>query len=136
MMGPSIILCYDVRKDNPEAFKRAAEFCTQWRTIAGTMLGDYYPLTPHSVSPKEWLAWQFNRPETGDGIVQAFRRPECPNDSLVCRLRGLDPTANYELFTLDAEGVSVKTGKELMEQGLTVTIPNLPGAVVLKYRKQ
>ena len=39
------------------------------------MLGDYYPLTSYSLQPDHWIAWQFNRPETGDGVVQAFRRP-------------------------------------------------------------
>jgi alpha-galactosidase len=99
------------------------------------LMGDYYPLTPHSISEKEWLAWQFNRPEKGDGIVQAFRRPGCPNDSLVCRLRGLDPTANYEISALGTEGLSVRSGKELMEPGLTVAIPRQPDAVVLKYQR-
>jgi alpha-galactosidase len=51
---------------------------------------DYYPLAPCTAKGDcpiqeskercaawEWAAWQFNRPEEGDGIVQAFRRSRC-----------------------------------------------------------
>lgn len=36
-------------------------------------------------------------PETGEGLVQAFRREESPEASALPRLRGLDPNATYTL---------------------------------------
>jgi alpha-galactosidase len=46
------------------------------RRIAPLMLGDYFPLTPHSLDTTSWIAWQFHRADLGEGIVQAFRRPD------------------------------------------------------------
>ena len=35
------------------------------------MLGDYYPLTPYSIQPADWIAWQFDRPD----LAAAWSRP-------------------------------------------------------------
>jgi len=32
---------------------------------ATVFLGDYYPLTPYSLSEHDWIAWQFDRPSPG-----------------------------------------------------------------------
>jgi alpha-galactosidase len=106
------------------------------RTIAPMMLeGDYYPLTPYSLALDQWIAWQFNRPEQGDGVVQAFRRPECGEATQVYPLSGLDPEAQYELTNFDVEGSTTMLGKDLMEKGLTVELRDKPGAAVVMYRR-
>jgi alpha-galactosidase len=97
--------------------------------------GDYYPLTRYSLKPDQWMAWQFNRPEQGDGVVQAFRRGQCEPAAQTYRLRGLDPSATYELTNFDVPGTSVASGKELMEQGLKIEIKDKPGAAVIVYRR-
>jgi alpha-galactosidase len=38
--------------------------------------GDFYPLTPWTRDNSVWIAWQFDRPEQGEGIVQVFRRDQ------------------------------------------------------------
>jgi alpha-galactosidase len=107
----------------------------QWRQVAGSMLGDYYPLSSYSLREEDWMAWQFNRPERGDGMIQAFRHDKSERTARTFRLCGLDPAAQYEVTDLD-EGTPKKIGgKELMEQGLTVEIKNKPGAVVLAYKR-
>ncbi|HWE64027.1 MAG TPA: glycoside hydrolase family 36 protein, partial [Chloroflexota bacterium] len=52
----------------------AMRMLREWRAFAATLLGDYYPLTPYSIDTNIWMAWQFDRPEAGTGVVQAFRR--------------------------------------------------------------
>jgi alpha-galactosidase len=99
------------------------------------MLGDYYPLTGYSRAPEQWIAWQFNRPEQGDGVVQAFRRDESPYVCARFRLHGLDPAAAYEVTNLDVEGSMKLSGAELMEKGLTVEIKDKPGAAVIVYKR-
>ena len=47
-----------------------------------------------------WLAYQLNRPDHKDGIILAFRRGDCGNDSIRVNPRGLDEKATYELFYL------------------------------------
>jgi alpha-galactosidase len=99
------------------------------------MLGDYHPLTPYSLARDRWIAWQFDRPEHGDGVVQAFRHAECSDARQTFRLRGLDPAAPYEFTDFDVEVTRTLVGKELIEKGLTVEIRDKPGAAVVMYGK-
>jgi alpha-galactosidase len=103
--------------------------------VADFYYGDYYPLTPYRTGSTEWMAWQFNRPEQGDGMVQAFRRPASSFECSRFRLRGLDAAARYGLVDFDTSGDTVMSGRELMEQGLPVSIKGHPGAVIIVYRK-
>jgi alpha-galactosidase len=110
--------------------------------------GDYYPLLPCSANSDcstdpskersaafEWAAWQFNRPEQGDGMVQAFRRDENDETTRNLHLRGLDPGGTYEITDLDAKIPSTLSGRELMLQGLPVEIKEKRGAAIIIYRK-
>jgi alpha-galactosidase len=110
--------------------------------------GDYYPLLPCSANSDcstdpskersaafEWAAWQFNRPEQGDGMVQAFRRDENDETTRNLHLRGLDPGGTYEITDLDAKIPSTFSGRELMLQGLPVEIKEKRGAAIIIYRK-
>ena len=70
-----------------------------------------------------WIAWQFNTPERGEGVVQAFRRAESPYESIRVKLHDLDPEAIYTLTNLDATGTTEVAGRELMEKGLLIPDP-------------
>ncbi len=107
----------------------------QWRQVADCMLGDYYPLTPHSVREQEWIAWQFNRPQQGDGMLQVFRRTLCDQDAIHLRLYGLDPAAEYAVTDMDSGEPKNITGDELMNRGLQVEIKTRPGSVIITYRR-
>jgi hypothetical protein len=81
------------------------------------------------------LGWQFYRPDKGEGFVQAFRRENCIFKAADLKMRGLDPDATYQLKNYDVEGQTRATGKELMEKGISIDIPDQPGAVTIKYAK-
>ena len=81
------------------------------------------------------MAWQFNCPEIGEGMMQAFRRKGSNTPSYQYRLLGLESEAEYELTDFDVLGTTKMTGRELMENGLLVHIPDQPGALVIKYKK-
>jgi hypothetical protein len=66
-------------------------------------------------------------------VVQAFRRAECPEQSLVLKLRGLDPGRVYLIRNADGGPDAECTGQELMETGLRVVAPRPRQAVVLMY---
>lgn len=122
-----------INTDNAAAQKRAY---AEWKQLAPIMLqGDYYPLTQYSLANTAWMAWQFDLPDTGEGYVQAFRRRDNDEAARTFRLRGLVPTAQYELRDLDAAAARQSSGKELMEQGLAVEIPATPGAAIIRYRR-
>jgi alpha-galactosidase len=101
--------------------------------IAPLMLADYYPLTDYSRQADKWIAWQFNRPERGDGVVQAFRRSQCEEKTMSFRLRGLNPKARYEVMNFDQRGIARISGSELIKNGLVVEIRDKPGAAIIAY---
>jgi alpha-galactosidase len=70
---PALVMNVDVRVKDLDyaALRRLVE---QWRKVAPYYYGDYYPLTPYSLDKTAWIAWQFDCPEQGEGMVQAFRR--------------------------------------------------------------
>ena len=63
------------------------------KEIAPIMInGDYYPLTPYSLSNNVWMAWQFDWPAKGEGCVQIFRRTNSAIASMTFQLQGLTAT--------------------------------------------
>lgn len=117
---------------NKAAQQQAYRECRQ---VGPLMLADYYPLTPYSRELDHWLAWQFNRPEQGDGVVQAFRRERCEEVALSLRLSGLEPKAVYRLTDLDHEGSLEVQGRRLMTEGLRLQIDGRPGAAIVLYKR-
>jgi alpha-galactosidase len=113
-------------------FRRRIE---DWKAVADCFLGDYYPLTPYSRSEGAWIAWQFDRPEAGDGMVQAFRRPRSPEPFMRLKLRGLEAAAAYEWRDLDRDERTRAGGRELMEKGLPVRLPLRRQAGLIAYRR-
>jgi alpha-galactosidase len=101
--------------------------------IAPLLLGDYHPLTSYSLTRDRWIAWQFHRPEHGDGVVQAFRRPECAESRITLRLSGLKPSARYEITDEDNPGKTIRTGRELMADGLHIELKDKPAAALIWY---
>lgn len=102
--------------------------------IAPDMLfGDYYPLTPYSVDEDAWIAWQFDRPETGEGCVQAFRHAKSEVPSIQLKLQGLEPSKTYEIRNFDENKEAYYSGEFLMQSGLPVTL-GVRGSAVFTYR--
>ena len=108
-----------------------------WEAIHDDLLGDYYPLLPHTLDKHSWMAWQFDRPELGRGVVQAFRRPDSPYTSVRLPLHGLDPSATYVVTDVDApDQARAIGGRELAERGLEVRMETPPAAVIVQYAKR
>jgi alpha-galactosidase len=99
------------------------------------LLGDFYPLTSYSLATDVWAAWQYDRPETGEGMVQVFRRETSPYETAHVPLRGLEPTARYHLKDFDAAETTEATGKELMETGLEIKMPERRSARIIEYHR-
>ncbi len=131
---PAVLFAMDVRaKDMDYAALR--DLFKKRDLVTPNYYGDFYPLTPHSLERHVWVAWQFDRPESGEGMVQAFRRTESNILGYQYKLRSLDANASYELKDLATMGTTEVTGKELMEKGVKILIEDQPGAAVILYRK-
>ena len=133
-MCPANIGCFDFRLEVDDDLIR--KLYHEWLEVAPDYFGDYYPLTAYSLGQDVWSAIQFNRPDAGVGHVQAYRRAECIYEAGRLPLRGLDPDATYMIKDFDAPSTVTATGRELMEEGLLVTIPDRPGAATVLYQKE
>jgi len=135
--APSLVSGIDVRVKEID-YKTLRRLYNQWRQISDCYCGDYYPLTPYRRDNKGWIAWQFNLPEQGKGVVQAFRRAHSTDTATELRLRGLNPRRRYVLRRLNGEGDKNKielVGSHLIEPGLPVTIEDRPGVAVITYER-
>ena len=129
----SVALGYDMRRKELD-YALLRKLTTELRRVAPYYYGDYYPLTPYSLSEDAWIAWQFNRPEKEDGLVEAFRRPRSQKAAISLKLHGLDPQAVYEIKDSDLEGTTRASGRDLMEKGLPVSTARRPQAATITYK--
>lgn len=126
--------CFDVRRKDLD-YDMLRRVVGQWRRYAECYFGDYYPLTPYSLEPALWIGWQFDLPEKGTGLVQAFRRDQSVYESARFKLAGLDPDASYRVTNLDSGEARTLSGRELAENGLLVAIKDQPGDAVITYAR-
>ena len=126
---PFLNTCYDARKTDSD-WASVRQLIEEWRSITPYYYGDFYPLTLYDPGNDVWMAWQFDRPDLGEGVVQVFRRPNSIYESARFKLRGLDPEARYSVSG------EVRTGKELMETGLLVTLSNQPDSAMVIYKTE
>ena len=106
----------------------------EFRKVQPYLLDDYYPLTPYSLEKTAWIGWQLNSPEKGGGYVQAFRREAAPVESMTFKLRGLEARLTYLVEDLSTGQTRQITGREIMSQGLAVSLPQRSSALLV-YRK-
>ncbi|NMC21589.1 MAG: alpha-galactosidase, partial [Thermogutta sp.] len=134
-VAPSLSCGVDIRvKDlDYDALRRLYR---RFREVSPCFYGDYYPLTPYSLEKNVWIAWQFDLPEEGRGLIQAFRRDSAPGESPTFRPQGLVPAAAYALTQADSDWRYTATGQELMEKGFTLTLEQAPAAAVILYERR
>lgn len=108
----------------------------QWRQVIPNYYGDFYPLTSWTRDNALWMAWQFDRPEAGTGLVQVFRREDSYCESARFKLRGLEAGARYRVVNLaEPDAAREFTASELMDPGLPVALRNQPAAAVVTCTK-
>ena len=133
-MCPGMIPCWDMR-DKSLDYDLLRKLSAQWREIAPNFFGDYYPMTDYSQANNVWMSWQFDRPEDGQGMVQAFRRADCPDDTMSAHLQGLDKNADYVVTDIDTQKPVRMSGNELMKSGLLIRAESKPAAFVFTYKR-
>jgi len=117
-------------------FALLRKMTAEHRRIAPCLLGDFYPLTPYTRDENAWMVLQFDRPDLGTGVVRAFRRAESIYESARVPLRGLDPEAAHTVTDLDTGESQSLTGRELMDRGLPLLLPERASARVFLYERR
>ncbi|MHB1002175.1 MAG: NPCBM/NEW2 domain-containing protein [Armatimonadota bacterium] len=128
-------VCYDTRNSSAEQMELMKRGSDEVKMLRPLYLGDYYPLTPMNASDDNWCAWQFNRPDLGEGFVLFFRRPECPTSLLDVSLQGLDASSMYQVDfreTYDIRETKKISGKEFSD--LHVDLDTKPASLLVHYR--
>ena len=80
------------------------------------------------------MVYQFDRPEFGDGLVIALKRPGSPFDHGRFRLHGLTSKVDYEVLEVDAGTMSRHSGSSLVLDGLGIDLKDAPCSALIKYR--
>lgn len=137
-LSPGMVLSTNLFERDPVDFappEWLREMMNRHRLIRPYFYGDYYPLLGYSLDNEDWAAWQFDRPDLGEGAVIALRRPQSALAAVTVQLHGLEPQARYELQELgDGGGVVQVSGADLAG-GLNIEISERPGQTVITYRR-
>jgi alpha-galactosidase len=131
-----ISFCEDCR---PEGYPRELlmQAIAEGKRLRRYYVGDFYPLSPAGIDPRQWCVLQYDLPDEGAGMVIAFRRHASPYSGYDCALQGLDSAATYEVTRSAGyapEPPTRMTGAEL--QRLRLHIDEQPGSVVVEYRRE
>lgn len=135
-LGATAVMNWEVTGRESESIPAIQNRIRDYQNLRPYFYGDYYPLTSsrNTIRDNSWLAYQLHRRDQGDGIILAFRRKDCVDESIVIKLRGLEPEAVYELFYEDYHIQIKKTGLVLSE-GITISIPQKPASLMINYKK-
>ncbi len=104
--------------------------------IKGYFYSDYYQLTPYSTAEDRWNGWEFYDPQTKSGYASLSCNPACSTLSRSFLLKGLDADTIYTVTDFDGLVDITATGRELMENGLTVTVPESSYCVILMIQSK
>ena len=128
------IACWDMRNRELD-YDLFRKLIADWRQTAPVALhGDYYPLSPYSLDEDRWIAWQFHRPDTNEGYLEAFRHEKSDYEVARYPLKGLTAGADYTIQNLDTGEVTTMTAAEMMEHGVEVRIAEQRGSAIILYK--
>ena len=131
-ISSALIINWDFTGDF--SVKRARGLLDEYKRLRPYFYGDFYPLTSYSDSASDWLAYQFDRPEEGDGMALAFRRSACETPICAVKFHGLNPASSYEVYFEDYGIRIIKSGAELLGQGLELRIPEPAASLLITYK--
>jgi alpha-galactosidase len=133
-LGTSVCLAFDFTR--PRAWDGLRALLEEYRSIREYLYGDFYPLLSGIVGTSLWTAYQFDRPDLGGGFALAFHREGGGHATLPVRLRGLDPTAQYEVTIANTAPVRTISGADLATSGVEAAADGPRQSILITYRRQ
>jgi hypothetical protein len=85
-----------------------------------------FPYQPYGTDPQGWQAIQFTAPSGSEAVLLGFRAASTQTTSLLTLSR-LKTNSTYNVKWVDGGTESKITGKELMDAGIFLSLPE-PGA--------
>ncbi len=134
-MSTSMVINWDINS-REHSMPELQKYFSDFKRFRPYYYSDYYPLTAkeNMTSDNVWLAYQFNRPDKGDGIVMAFRRKNCPDETITVKLLGLDLKGDYELSDEDTGKKVIQKG-EALRDGLKLTLSGKQKSLLISYKQ-
>lgn len=138
--------CYAlfVEGDNPQGatdynnfpFEEIKRSLDQYLSIQKYFYGDFYALTEYTQANDAWMAYQFDLPESGEGLVVVIKRPLSNYTQALYPVHALEAQGKYEITNLDSGEKFVMGGTELSSKGVNVQLPAQPDSTLLCYRRK
>ncbi len=109
------------------------KFSTELDTARKYWYGTYHQLLPATNDTTSWQSYELLRTDLKSALVVVIRRPNAAANSVTIKLTGLDKTGWYVVHDIthgeDGNYDSIKSGSELMNTGLTVSLNKTQSAV-------
>ncbi|MBE6596109.1 MAG: hypothetical protein E7641_00415 [Ruminococcaceae bacterium] len=122
----------DFGKD-PERIEWLKRMCEEYLVVRRYFYGDLYMLTKPIKDEFSWCATQWDRPESGDGMVQVFRREKSPYPMAVFELMNIDRSKKYLFTDLDG-GARIVDGQALADEGFCVEMKEKRSSKIYLYK--
>lgn len=129
--APFCLLKVSSALDKDTDWELVRQAYAEYDLIRDYFYGDYYALTEWSANADRWDARMFYVPDSGEGFAFIACQEASSTTTNTVKLKGLDPDKLYKLTDLDGLVDITADGKTLMEQGITVTVPEQPYAVIV-----
>ena len=106
-------------------------FNDEQRALMG---GNYYPLDFGSFDDDKILAMQFSAENALSGTALIYKREKVNDTEYTVKLNGLVASKTYKVYDVDKpEKVYTLTGEKLMNEGITLKLPEGQKAIILMF---
>ena len=104
---------------------------------AHCLYGDFIPLLPYSRDAREWLMWQLDSPNDGDGLIVAIAREGSVYHSALAKPLFIEAEADYEIKEIKGlkYGPALAAKGEDLSKGYLFSADAFPQAMMVYYRR-
>lgn len=113
---------------NKTSMDSMAKLVAELKRVRPYWYGSYYQILEPNYGLDAWNAYELFREDWQKGIMVVARHSNAALETMKVNFKGLEPDRTYLVHDIDDtknENDFTKTGKELMEEGMTVNIPQL-----------
>ena len=93
-------------------------------------------MTEYTQAEDAWIAYQFDLPDAGEGLIVIIRRPSSPYGQAVFPLHALEEQGQYEFTNVKSGEKWTATGKDLSAKGLSMRLLGQPDSSLVCYRRR
>ena len=99
------------------------------------MAGNYYPIDFGSFDNDKMLAMQFSASDALSGTALVYKRADVTDTEYTVKLNGLFKEKTYNVYDIDnPEKIYTLSGEELMNNGITLSLPEGEKAFILMFK--